>query len=470
MFVSVLILAAASLAFAGSPTQKVSVTGSRRLATGFLDGRAFGGGPPDAPVWFQRAVASGATVVRLGSGWPAVAPQQPADPTNPADPAYQWAALDQQVEEATAAGLAPIISLTGAPSWAQAQPIPKNSTPGAWEPNAADYRLFAQALATRYSGHFPDPLHPGSMLPRVRYFQAWNEPNFSFYLAPAWKRVNGAWVAESPLLYRALLNAFYAGVKAAQPDALVISAGTGPFGDPPGGQRIPPAQFDRALLCLSTTLRPLPCPDPAHFDVLAHHPYSISDPYTPALNTDDVSIADIGKLQRLLAVAERTSRALPAGRKPIWVTEVSYDSDPPDPHAVPMPTYVRWTAETLYELWSEGVSVITWYLIRDQPPIPNYASSYQSGMYFLDGKPKEAQRAFRFPLVVDRRGAGEPIVWTRVPASGTLLIEAFISGRWRTLVRSAVTRHEVLEGHIPASAGERFRAVVGAHSSLVWQA
>jgi hypothetical protein len=443
--------------------------GPHSFATGFLDSTAFTSGPPEAPLWFSRAVASGATVVRLGSGWASIAAQRPADPTNPADPAYQWASLDLQVQEATAAGLAPIISLTGAPSWAQAKPIPKSSSPGAWKPNAADYRLFAQALATRYSGHFPDPLHPGSMLPRVRYFQAWNEPNLWLYLAPQWQRVPGAWVAESPLIYRALLNAFYAGVKAGQADAVVVSAGTAPFGDSPGGQRIAPALFDRILLCVSATMQPLACPNPAHFDVLAHHPYAVGDPYALALNPDDVSIADLGKLERPLAVAERTGRALPAGAKPIWVTEVSYDSDPPDPKAVPMPRYERWTAETLYELWSEGVSVVTWYLIRDQPPIPDYASSYQSGMYFLNGQAKPAQRAFRFPLVVDRRGAGEPIIWTRVPASGTLVIQGFTGGRWQAVLTTSVTRHEVVERHIPASAGERFRAMVGNQSSLVWQ-
>jgi hypothetical protein len=460
------LVCALMLSAAGSPAQTTLAEGSRALSTGFVDNAAFGSS--DAPVWFRRAAASGASVVRLDAYWSTVAPRQPSEATNPADPFYQWGALDREVEEATAAGLAPIVSLRGAPRWAQAQPIPKKSSPGAWEPNAADYRLFAQALATRYSGHFPDPLHPGIMLPRVRYFQAWNEPNLSLYLAPQWTRVRGAWVAESPLIYRALLNAFYAGVKAGQAHAIVVSAGTAPFGDPPGGQRIPPAQFDRILLCVSATMHPLPCPDPAHFDVLAHHPYAVGDPYASALNPDDVSIPDLGKLERPLAVAERTGRALPAGSKPIWVTEVSYDSNPPDPHAVPMATYVRWTAETLYELWSEGVSVVTWFLIQDQPPIPNYADSYQSGMYFLNGQAKIAQHAFRFPLVVDRRGAGEPIVWTRVPASGTLLIEGLIGGHWVVVLRTSVTRHEVVERRLPASASERFRAVVGKQSSLVW--
>ena len=227
--------------------------------------------------------------------------------------------------------------------------------------------------------------------------------------------------------------------------------------------------FDRTLLCLSGTLAPLPCAHPAHFDVLDHHPYAVGDPYAAALNPDDVSIPDLGKLERPLAVAERSGRALPAGGKAIWATEVSYDSNPPDPQAVPMPRFERWTAETLYELWREGASVVTWFLIRDQPPVPNYAASYQSGMYFLDGQAKPAQRAFLFPLLVDRRETGEPIVWTRVPASGTLVIQGLVGGRWQAVLTAAVTRHEVVERHISAAAGERFRATVGMQSSLVWQ-
>jgi hypothetical protein len=462
-----LVLAGATLLTAtGSAASPTTIPAARGLATGFSDGAAFSGA--GAPAWFARAVASGATVVRLGASWAALAPHRPTDPTNPSDPAYGWSGLDQQVEQATAAGLIPIIVVTGAPTWAQAAPVPASSSPGAWEPNDADFGQFAQALATRYSGGYADPLHPGQMLPRVRYLQAWNEPNLPLYLAPQWIRSNGRWIAESPILYRGLLNAFYAGVKSVAPSDVVISAGTAPFGDPPGGQRVPPAEFDRDLFCVSAAMQPLPCPDPAHFDVLAHHPYAVGGPYTHALDADDVSIPDLYKLERPLAVAERTGRVLPAGPKPIWVTEVSYDSDPPDPTAVPMATFVRWTAETLYELWSEGVSVVTWYLIRDQPPIPSYADSYQSGMYFLDGQAKIAQRAFRFPLVVDRRGRGKPIVWTRVPVAGTLRIEGLIGGRWEVVLETPVTQHEVLDLHLRASRTESFRALVGGESSLIW--
>src|SRR5207249_350795 len=127
-----------------------------------------------------------------------------------------------------------------------------------------------------------------------------------------------------PSLYRRLLNAFYAGVKAAQPNALVVSAGTAPFGDPqPGGKRIMPVRFLRDALCLTSKLRRARCPDPAQFDVLDHHPYSVRGPDATALNADDVSVADYGKLTRVLRAAERLGTVLPRGHRRLWATEVS---------------------------------------------------------------------------------------------------------------------------------------------------
>jgi hypothetical protein len=434
--------------------------------TGFYDEAAFA--PPGGRVWLARARASGASVIRIPVSWSGVAPSRPADPTDPADPAYDWGALDSEVDLVIRAGLTPIISVNAAPAWAEGPNMPKSATAGSWEPNAAAFGAFATALARRYSGHYADPRQPGFTLPAVHDYQAWNEPNLSVFLAPQWRRTRGGYAPVSPPIYRSLLNAFYAGVTSVLPHAVVATAGTGPFGDPPGAQRMPPAQFVRALLCISVQMRPLPCPNPAHFDVLAHHPYAVGAPFTGALDTDDVSISDFRKLEQPLAVAERTGRALPAGPKAIWATEVSYDSDPPDPQAVPMPTLDRWVAETLYELWSEGVSLVTWFLIEDQPPDPNYADTYQSGMYFLDGRPKQAQRAFLFPLVVDSRTPRRTILWLRTPAAGTLVVEERVGGSWRRLFARAVSRHEIVDETIAGARGTAYRASVAGVASLVW--
>jgi len=115
------------------------------------------------------------------------------------------------------------------------------------------------------------------------------------------------------------------------------------------------------------------------------------------------------------------------------------------------------------------VSLVSWFLIRDQAPVPSYADTYQSGMYLFDGTPKQEQRAFRFPLVVDRRGGGRPIVWTRVPVAGMLTIQGRIpGGHWSTIARIHVGRYQVVERHVSARSDESFRARVGAISSLIF--
>ena len=59
---------------------------------------------------------------------------------------------------------------------------------------------FANAVASALLRNFAG-------LPRVRYFQAWNEPNLSVYLTPQYKGKNEVAAGH----YRRMLNAFYAG-------------------------------------------------------------------------------------------------------------------------------------------------------------------------------------------------------------------------------------------------------------------
>jgi len=328
---------------------------------------------------------------------------------------------------------------------------------------------YGAALARRYSGSFPDPARPGQTLPQVKAFQVWNEPNLNVYLNPQWKGRR----AYSPDLYRRMLTAFYRGVKSVISAPLVITAGTAPFGDPrPGGNRIMPARFVREMLCLrrsSGRLRTSSCPQPARFDVLSHHPYSVGRPTRKALNPDDVSIPDIGKLTRLLRFAERKRRALPRKRHRMWVTEASYDSSPPDPDGVPQTTHARWLAETFYLLWRQRVDTITWFQVRDQAPVPSFAATNQSGVYFRDGRPKLAAAAFRFPFVTERAGRSGLRAWGRSPLAGRVTIERLRGGSWRTVRSVQVARNGTFLVRLPRVATpDRLRARVGGETSLTW--
>ena len=463
---TVLLLAAALLVAAPAPAAQAA----RELRLGFLDGVFSADATQSAP-WLTRAVDSGSDLVRVGIGW--VAPHsatRPAgfDARNPADPRYDFRRADAAIVNATQRGLKVLASFEGAPRWAEGPDRPATAQQGSWKPEPAALEEYGAALAKRYSGTFPDPARPGRSLPRVEGFQLWNEPNLDKYLSPQWS----AGRTFAPAHYRRMLTAFYNGVRSVPGSPLVVTGGTGPYGDPGvGGHRIMPARFVRELLCLrerNGRLRGTSCPRPARFDVLAHHPYSVGRPRRRALNADDVSIPDLGKLTRLLRAAERTGRALPRKRHRVWITEIAYDSSPPDPDGVPAGLHARYLAEAFYVLWLQGVDTITWYQVRDQPPLPSYASSSQSGVYFADGRPKIAQRAFRFPFVAARAGRRSLRVWGRAPVAGSVRIERRTQTGWRLVRKVRARRHGTFHVRI---AGRRptLRARVGGETSLSWR-
>jgi Cellulase (glycosyl hydrolase family 5) len=452
---------------AGSSSARPAGT-SPTLTLGFFDGVFLG---KDGATWLQRAAAAGSDVVRIDIGW--VAPNGSTKPAgfnarNPADPNYDFTSADAAVREATGDGMRVILDITGAPQWAEGPNMPASATPGSWRPNPADVEQYAVALATRYSGRFPDPANPGHMLPRVWAFQLWNEPNLSTYLAPQWVGNH----TEAPILYRAMLNAFYTGIKSVDPGALVVTAGTAPFGDPePGGQRIMPARFWRDVLCVQqvgSSLRGGKCSRPAHFDVLAHHPYSVGPPQTKAINADDVSIPDIWKLTAILRASERAGDALPHIHHPIWVTETGYNTRPPNPNGIPVVEQARWLEQTFQLLWKQGVSLITWNTIVDQPPVPSYATTSQSGVYYLDGKSKPSLQAFHLPIVATRVSHSRMQVWVRTPARGELTIQALKNGAWQRLAGTRACAGCVSLIDVPDPSPMTVRAQLGSLTGLAY--
>jgi hypothetical protein len=263
--------------------------------------------------------------------------------------------------------------------------------------------------------------------------------------------MGGRWINTAGEHYRAMLNAFEAHVHRVRPDAVVVAGGTAPFGDPGHGRRTMPVQFWRTVLARRV-----------RFDVLDHHPYSVRGPLSHALNADDVSIPDMGKLSRLLRDARR--RGTISGSKQLWATEVSYDSNPPDPQGVPATTHARWLAQAFAVLWRQRVATIMWFQVGDQLPKPSYAATYQSGLFTHSGTPKLAARAYRFPVAVLGRR-----VWIRSPLAGTLEIQARRNGRWQTLTTRSVQAGTVIYDPITLRGVSAVRARLGGETSLAWR-
>ncbi|MFL5897544.1 MAG: hypothetical protein ACJ76D_03645 [Solirubrobacterales bacterium] len=414
---------------------------------------------PD-PLEFAHVKAAGAKLVQTPVRWATVAPAKlPGswNPEDPADPHYDWGDLDAWVRGAVAAGLTPLLQVRGAPAWAQRC---TGRTDAPCDTDPAALAAFTKAAVRRYSGGFGG-------LPRVRYWQGMNEPNLDLFFKPQY--VNGK--AASPSLYRRLINSFYAAVKSVDPSALVLSAGLGPIAQPP--YAIGPLTFTRKLLCMKGGAHPRPdrssCEGGVHFDIFDMHPYTSGGP-THQGPAGDVELGDIPKLQALLAAADRAGRIKGAFRRtPLWITEMSWDSKPPDPGGVAMRTESQWIGEALYRSWKAGVHQFFWFTIVDfnEPDVPNY-ESIQAGLYFwapsiAAQQPKEILFAFRFPFVAFARRDGL-YFWGRTPASrgGRVAIQALAKGGWRTLSVARADSRGMFAGTLPSRYGHNKRGAVRA--------
>jgi hypothetical protein len=420
--------------------------------------------PGTDSVLFNRIRDAGARFVHLEVFWQDVAPKNPPaswNPADPADPSYDWGGVDRRVVEAVKAGLIPHLTIRGAPRWAQGcNPEPPQFAP--CDPDAGKLANFATAVARRFSGSFGG-------LPRVRYWEALNEPNLDFFFRPQFSGGK----AVSPRLYRAIINRFYAAVKAVNRSNVVIAAGLAPFGSV--GFNVAPLVFTRKLLCMRGRRHPQPtrggCEGGVHFDVFSIHPYTEGGPTHHALSPDNVSLGDLPELQRLLRAADRAGRIRGEFRHtPLWITEFGWDSKPPDPGGLPLRLEARWAAEAIYRAWRAGVSHFYWYLLRDQPRGNlSFAQTVQQGLY-LRGKtvgqdrPKRVLlQAFRFPFVALLRPHGF-LFWGRTPDSegGSVRLEVWNGRNWR---RSATVRANgsgIFSGTVETGYGAGGRGLVRA--------
>ncbi len=399
------------------------------LRTALFDPFTFAG--PDRSTAFGMTAAAGATYVRIVARWRSLAPADPGVGFVASDPnsgGYSWSWLDDTVAAAQKAGLTPILDVGGPPPWALAN-RPKGEDAGT--PKINDLKAFATAIATHYDGRHGAP--------RVKVWQIWNEPNLSLDLSPV-KASN----------YRLMVNAFADAVHAAVPGNLVLAGDLDPFANKAKRfHTTAPLAFMRSLLCVSMgskkakskkLRRPhATCKQRIHFDIWSHHPYTFNGPFGHARRPDDVSLGDLPKMRAVLRAAIKFHHVVSTRPVQFWVTEFSWDTNPPRKHAAPVALEARWTAEALYQMWRSGVSLVTWFGFVDQPK----PSVYQSGLYFHSKKLQHARAkpmrtAFRFPFVA-YLGKGGVSVWGRDATSKktTITIQRRhgTHGAWRAVAR-----------------------------------
>lgn len=429
---------------------------ARGFQTGLLDISSFVQNPSSSDdgsaLAFQRTKAAGATYVKTNLYWNAIAPDQPSagfTARNPDDPGYtNWGPIDEFVRQAAQHGLEPILDIVDTPAFARSA----CTNDPACSPVPADYGDFAAAVAKRYSGSFT-PAGASDALPRVTYFQAWVEPNLSFFYKPIFKGKKEV----APTNYRGILNAFYDAVKSVNSSDQVISAGLAPLARP--GATIGPLDFMRRLLCLQGRANPKPggCSVKTKLDIWATHPYTTGGPTHSAPGPDDVSLGDLPQMSTTLKAADRFGRiSNSSATTPFWVTEFSWDSNPPDKGGLPWSIHARWTAEAMYRMYKAGVDTMLWFNLRDEAKAgrPD-AEVYQSGLYLRGAtmakdKPKRVLYAFRYPFVALLNPKGFHF-WGRTATSTKAQIKIQVDngpGGYTTVGHATANRDGIFEGNV----------------------
>jgi hypothetical protein len=323
---------------------------------------------------FPALVKLHVKIIRLGLDWGAtVATTKPAHPMDPADPAYNWTQFDDVVLNAQKHGIQVLFTIYGTPRWANGGK--KLNRP----PTRMLYlRQFAYAAAKRYSGNYDRG--DGTVLPSVRKWMAWNEPNNPVFLQPQWRKVGKKYVPIAAKSYAQMCTAIWAGVHATNLKETVACGAT----DPRGNNRPRSSRPSIAPLTFLQALKKFGLRD---FDVYAHHPYynrPTETPTTPPKAKTVVTLANINLLTTLL------SRLY--GPKKLWITEYGYQTKPPD-----RSFGVTWTKQAQYltrafaiARRNPRITLMLWFLLRDEKRL----AGWQSGLETASGKKKPAFNAF----------------------------------------------------------------------------
>ncbi len=340
-----------------------------------------------------------------------------------------------------------MLLVDGAPAWAQRCQAPPGVQATALRPGPGGARRL------RHGGRAPLQRQLRRAAPGP-YWQGLNEPNLSLFFYPQYDGDKPV----SPHLYRTLINAFYAAIKAVDSSNMVIAAGLGPIAVPqihdrPDALHPPAALHDGAQAPRADEgelrrRRPL-----RH---LRHPPLHDRRAHPRRWDRTTSSSATWRSCRRCCGppTGPDGSRAAFA-HTPLWITEFSWDSKPPDPGGLPMKILTRWTAEALYRAWRVGVEPFLLVQpagrpLRTEPPLqrnPPVRPLFPRA----DASPKTSRRKSSTPSgspsSPTRARRASPSGAARRPAAAAgSSIQILKGGHWRTRRRRARRRGGHLQG------------------------
>lgn len=245
-----------------------------------------------------------------------------------------------------------ILTVVSTPRWASDEDLwqsPPTSTyaAGAYQPFYApaldhvdDFGDFARDIAARFAGD-------------VFAYECWNEPNLWTFLYPQTRTGDDDFAVTR---YAQLLDAFYAGVKATDADAVVIGGATAPIGTN-DKYRTSPQRFARLLKNLGGA---------SDMDAYSHHPY------VPGGSTNTAPESQPTHPQTTVQLANLATLLKLYPGKPFYLTEYGYNTSyslmfggVPVSQAT-QAGYLRRAYR--YAARYSRVRALIWYLRRDRAP------------------------------------------------------------------------------------------------------
>jgi hypothetical protein len=341
----------------------------------------------------ESSAKNGSTIIRLLVGWnQTAANQRPARATDPFDPAYNFGDIDEAVRTAQANDLEVMLTISGTPRWANG-----GKKPNAMPSRVSDFRAFAQAIGSRYSGRHEN-------LPFVRFFSIWNEPNLNIFLTPQFDKKGRS---VGPKNYAKLAAAGFAGVKAGNPLAQVAVGETSARGRDKRRKGVSdthsPGKFAELVAKANKRLR---------FDAWSHHPYPFNPNSAPSqvVKWPNVSLGSLPRLHK------NVRKWFKRKNVSIWVTEYGHQTRPEDRFGVPYSTQATYIKRSIgLAKKFKFVSMFIWFVYQDDPGQP-----WESGLYTAGGAAKNPSPSrfsstarpvdMRNSVYSFRRGTANPLV------------------------------------------------------------
>lgn len=395
----------------------------------------------------------GVDVVRIHARWWEIAPERNAsrkpsgfNANDPNDPDYNWAALDNAINEIRNAGMRPMITITGpGPLWTSGNTRKRNAL---YKPKSSEYASFARAVATRYRD-------------QVDRYLLWNEPNQKGWLQPQWdcdRRRNCK--AVSPHLYRSLVRAAVPKIEAADRGAEIVVGELAPIGDEPRSDltAMKPLTFMRELGCVDSRYKSVRSGMCRGFkalkaDSFGYHPHPKKlAPDKVNTDKDEAQFADLKRLFTALDKLKARKR-LRLG-KSFHLTEFGYETSPPDrASGISLALQTRYLQQAAYIAWKTkrvaGLSFYQW----DDEPTKNIGRGtrryfgWQTGLRFNNGKPKPVLSTMPAPFVIDQaKGARSGLLWGQVRPDARPQVTIQVKERGQSEFRDVMTLNTKSDG------------------------